>query len=368
MTTALALLPLGCGKKSIPVQSVTLSASSLSLTEGETETISATVTPADATETSVAWGSSDNTVATVKSGTVTALKPGTATIWAEAGGKKGTCTVTVKAKVFPVTGVTLSASSKELWEGESFTLTATVAPDNASNKSVSWASGNKEVATVDQNGKVTAVKAGKATITVTTADGGKTAQCEVTVMAKVASVSLDKSSLTLNVGEEETLTATVAPENANDKSVSWSSSDGSVAKVDQNGKVTAVKAGKATITVTTADGGKTAQCEVTVIVKVVSVSLNKSSLKLNVGEKETLTATIAPENASDKSVSWSSSDESVAQVDGSGKVTAVKAGKATITVTTTDGGKTAKCEVEVNAGEGGTEGYGNGGNYGEDQF
>jgi uncharacterized protein YjdB len=181
-------------------------------------------------------------------------------------------------------------------------------------------------------------------------------------------VSLDKTEITLAEGETHTLTATISPDNAQDKSVTWSSSEEAIAKVDQNGKVTAVKAGTATITVTTKDGGKTATCAVTVIAKVASVSLDKTSMTLTVGETQTLTATVTPDNAQDKSVTWSSSDATVATVDQDGKVTAVKAGTATITVTTTDGGKTATCAVTVQAATGGNEGYGPGGEYGEGNF
>jgi uncharacterized protein YjdB len=365
---ALALFSWSCCKKNVAVQSVTVSPSSISLTEGDTQTLTATVTPANAMDGTVVWSSSNTQVATVSAGTVTALKPGAATITATAGDKKGTCSVTVLAKVFPVTGVTLDITGKELAEGETVTLKATVSPDNATNKNVSWSSSNNAVATVGQNGKVTAVAKGTATITVTTADGNKTATCKVTVIAKVASVSLNKSALTLNIGDEETLIATITPSNADDQAVSWSSSNNAVAAVDQNGKVKAVAKGTATITVTTADGNKTATCEVTVIAKVASVSLNKPALTLNVGDEETLIATITPSNADDQAVSWSSDKPDVATVDQNGKVKALKAGKAIVTVTTHDGGKTATCEVTVQGGEGGTEGYGNGGEYGEGQF
>jgi LPXTG-motif cell wall-anchored protein len=174
--------------------------------------------------------------------------------------------------IVPVTGVSLDKTSLTLTTGKSGTLTATVAPANASNKAVTWASDNTSVATVDQNGKVTAVSAGTATITVTTVDGSKTATCTVTVedeivTVPVTGVSLDKTSLTLTTGKSDTLTATVAPANASNKAVSWASSNTSVATVDQNGKVTAVSAGTATITVTTVDGSKTATCSVTVELK-----------------------------------------------------------------------------------------------------
>ena len=251
-----------------------------------------------------------------------------------------------------VTGVTLNKSTLSIQVGGSETLTATVAPKDASNKKVTWKSSNEAVATV-ANGKVTGVKAGEATITVTTDDGGKTATCKVTVSnkeVKVTGVKLNKTATSIFVGDSETLTATITPENATNQKVTWKSSDAAVATVDAAGKVTAVKAGEATITVTTDDGGKTATCKVTVSdkeVKVTGVKLNKTATSLLVGGNETLVATILPENATNQKVTWKSSNAAVATVDAAGKVTAVKAGEATITVTTEDGGKTATCKVTV---------------------
>ena len=256
----------------------------------------------------------------------------------------------------PVTGVQLAPSSASLEVGGTVTLTATVLPSDATNKSVAWTSSNRSVATVDGNGKVTAVAAGEAVITVVTSDGGFTASSTITVTSStpepvaVESVSLDQTDLTLNVGGTATLTATVLPENADNKSVTWTSSNSSIATVDASGKVTAVAPGLAVIIVTTVDGGKIATCAVTVTnpaVPVQSVSLDKTTLDLNVGENATLVATVLPENADDKSVTWSSSNTAVATVDATGKVTAVAAGEAVITVTTTDGGKTATCTVTV---------------------
>ena len=144
------------------------------------------------------------------------------------------------------------------------------------------------------------------------------------------------------------LTATVNPENASNKNVTWSSSDPSVVSV-VNGYIVALKTGRATITVKTEDGGKTATCEVTVNTKTVpvtSVSLDKTSVELIEGDVITLTATINPSNASNKNVTWSSSNPSVATVS-NGKVTALKVGNATITVKTEDGDRIATCEVTV---------------------
>lgn len=165
-----------------------------------------------------------------------------------------------------VTGITLDKSSVELTEGETATLSATIAPSNATNANYSWSSSDAAVASVN-NGTVTAVKAGKATITVKSEDGGKTATCAVTVNAKiidVTGVTLDKSEASMLVGQSLTLVATIAPADATNKNVSWASSDETIATVDATGKVTAVKQGECTITVTTEDGKKTAQCKISV--------------------------------------------------------------------------------------------------------
>ena len=176
--------------------------------------------------------------------------------------------ITIDAQTnVPVTGVTLSQTELSLTEGNTAQLTATVKPDDATNKNVTWSSDDTSVATVDATGKVTAVSAGTATITVTTVDGGYKDTCQVTVTAAlvpVSGVTLNKDSLALGVGDTETLTATVAPANAANQSVTWASSAPSVATVDAAGKVTAVAPGTATITATTVDGGFTAICTVTV--------------------------------------------------------------------------------------------------------
>ena len=254
----------------VPVTGVQLGTSTLALEPGETANLTATVSPSDATDKTVTWSSSNTSVATVSStGKVTAVAAGEAviTVTTTDGGKTATCTVTVTNPAVPVQSVSLDKTTLSLNVGENTTLTATVTPSNADDKTITWSSSNTAVATVDANGKVTAVAAGEAVITVTTTDGGKTATCAVTVTnpaVPVQSVSLDKTELSLAVGKDGTLTATVLPENADDKTVTWSSSNTAVATVDANGKVTAVAVGEAIITVTTTDGAKTATCKVTV--------------------------------------------------------------------------------------------------------
>ena len=258
-----------------------------------------------------------------------------------------------KGRYVALESVSVSPSELTLTEGDNSSLSLVITPSNASVKTVSWKSSSPTVATVSQSGRIDALAEGTTLVTVTTEDGGKTASCAVTVKAKVIPVSgitLDKTSLNMTEGDEQTLSASITPSNATDKSVTWSSSNSSVALVSSSGVVTAKSAGTATITVTTTDGGKKATCSVTVQAKTVSVtgvSLNKTSLSMTVGDTQTLTATVTPSNATDKSVSWSSSNASVAAVSTSGVMTAIAVGSATITVTTNDGGKKATCSVTV---------------------
>jgi len=164
-----------------------------------------------------------------------------------------------------VTGVTLSQTTASLTTSAMMTLTATVLPANASNKTVTWSSSNPSVATVD-NGVVTAVGVGTATIIVTTQNGSKTAACSVTVTGvALTGVTLNKTTLSLlKAGATETLIANVLPATATNKTVTWSSSNASVATVNAGGTVTATGVGTATITATTQEGSKTATCSVTV--------------------------------------------------------------------------------------------------------
>ena len=250
-----------------------------------------------------------------------------------------------------VTGVSLNKTSLSLVEGGSETLTATVSPDNATNKAVSWKSSDTGVATVDGSGKVTAVKAGSTTITVTTTDGGKTATCSVTVTSKTVSVTgvkLDNGKLELKAGETAQLTATVEPSDASDKSLEWTSSDAKIATVDASGKVTAVGVGSATITVKTKDGGKTATCAVTVApVAVEGVTVDPAKAEVVEGNTVQLKATVSPADAAQE-VEWTSSDSDIATVDKNGLVTTIKPGTVYIVVRSkayTD--KQASCEVIV---------------------
>ena len=250
-----------------------------------------------------------------------------------------------------VESVTLNKSILNLIEDESETLFATVAPSNSDNKACLWDSSDPYTATVSESGKVTAVRKGEATITVTTVDGGKKASCRVVVEAKYIAVNeirLSETSAILHVGESHKLTAILLPEDATNKSITWKSADDTVASVDSQGVINAHKTGKTTITASAENGTVNDICEVMVEpVAVSAVSISDKELKLIVGEEYQLVLEITPANANDKSAIWFIEDQSIAKVDDNGKVTALKTGRTTVTVRTNDGGYTDRCVIEV---------------------
>jgi len=250
-----------------------------------------------------------------------------------------------------VTGVKLSDKEIELIEGQTHNLTATVLPDNATNKNVTWTSLVPDVATVGDDGTVVAMAMGASTITVRTVDGGFTADCAVIVKMRVIpveSISLNYDKIGINEGSEVYLSATVLPANATNKNVKWSASPENVLSVDGSGHVTGLIPGEGYVTATTEDGGFTATCHIIVnpvIVNAERVTLDKETLELTEGETAVLTATVLPENTTDKTLEWRTSDENVATVDQEGKVTAIDSGKAWITASC--GVIEASCEVTV---------------------
>ena len=347
----------------VKVSRITLSASTgLALTKGQTQKLTATVAPANATKKEVKWSTSNKNVATVSpSGLVTAKSAGTATITCTAqdgSGVKATCKVTVTV---PVSGIQLSQTSAALTVGDTLTLTKTIYPSDATNQAVTWMSSSDAVASVDSNGKITAKTAGSAVITCkSVSDNSVVGICNVTVKAKVQTpseikvnkITLNKTTASVTKGKTLQLTATVAPGNATKKEVKWSTSNKNVAMVSTSGLVTAKSAGTATITCTAQDGsGVKATCKITVknpVVKVTKVTLNKTTATLAPKETLTLKATVTPTNATNKAVTWKSSNTKIATVSSSGKVTAKAAGTVTITCRAKDGsGKKATCKITV---------------------
>ena len=259
---------------------------------------------------------------------------------------------TGKAGPVKVQTITVDKSKLILEEGSTEKLTATIAPENAEDKSVTWTSSDEKIATVDENGNVTAVAEGKCTITVASKETPSIkATSEITVLKKGDfTLELNKTTAVLNKGEKITLKPTFTPTSVSNQSVTWKSSDENIATVDEDGSVTGVAEGKATITVTSqANTEKTATCEITVQdkISVESVSIDITEKQLQVGESVKLTATINPLSATDKTITWKTDDEGIADVDQNGNVTAKSAGIANITVTTNDGNKTATSKITV---------------------
>lgn len=265
------------------------------------------------------------------------------------------CKKEPQVKKVSVTGITLNPTALSLPEGGTGTISATVSPSDATNKLVLWSTDNSSVATVSSDGTVKAQEVGTATITAKSDDGGFTATCTVTVKAMVplTGISIDPTSLTLTEGETGEITAKFVPVNASNKTLFWTSSDESVATVS-DGAVAAIKSGKTTITVTSEDGGFTAKCEVLVkvwqAVDITGITLSPDPLEVRLGETEpaVITAEITPANATNKALLWTSDNESVATVSPDGTVTAVHFGDCKITAKADDGsGVEASCRVRI---------------------
>ena len=438
----------GCGSDndppSIAVTGITLNHSTLLLTVGNTETLIATVTPSDATNPTVTWSSSNNAVATVSNGVVTAVTVGTATITARtACGRTATCAVTVSV---PATGIMLNRTTMEMSVGTSETLVATVTPSNAS-QTVMWSSSNPEVATVNDNGVVTAIEVGTTTITATAAGGAHTATCEV----RVNSVGVGSPTATTDpgmvingirwatrnvnafgtfaanphstgmfyqwnrrqgwaatgnvTGWNNTMPEGTIWERVNDPcpegwrvpthyefqtllrvTRSWTTQSGvngftfgtspyqiflpAAGLRNTNGALSGTNAqgrywsnthlatsndvnfltfNSGSIQNTTGNRaqGFSVRCVENVTISVASIELNRTTMSLVIGASAELVGTITPANATDTRIVWTSSNNAIATVDNNGVVLAVSTGSATITATSGCGLHTATCAVTV---------------------
>ena len=323
----------------VAVTGIKLSKSSVTVEQGKTVTVKATITPSNATDQTVSWSSDNKKIATVSGGKIKGVAKGTATITAKTSNGK-TAKVTVTVKTVPVTGIKLNKTSVSLAKGKSVTVKATVSPTNATTKTVTWSTSNSKVATVS-GGKITAKGAGTAKITAKC--GGKTATVTVKVTIPVTSVKLNKTSVTIGKGKSVTVKATVNPSNATTKTVTWSTANSKIATV-KNGKITAKAVG--TTYITAKSGGKTAKVKVTVKHLPTKVKLNKTTVTLKKGKSVTLKATVTPTAKTITTLSWTSSNKKIATVNKNGKVTAKATGTVTITVKTVNG-KTAKCKIKV---------------------
>ncbi len=252
-----------------------------------------------------------------------------------------------------VMGITLSATELNLFIGQEYSLGVTYSPANPYNPEVKYEIDNPEIASISDKGLITPKARGRATITVTATDGGHQATCNLLVRRPIEGISFAETEISLVEGSTKQLEPIILPEDAEMPQITYKSESPSIARVSETGLVTAVKEGVVKITATPAEGGKPAVCSVRVTpkyIKVESVSLTPESLVLAVDQTAKLTATITPETATNKGVTFASSAPSIASVDSqTGVVTAKAIGTARITATSLGEGKTVSCEVTVKA-------------------
>lgn len=340
--------------KGVPVTAVVLNRSTASLKVGESVALSATVLPANATDKSIIWSSSDESIATVdQTGIVNAIAIGTATIKATSVSNpefSEECLIAIVPT--PVTGITLSQSSVSIKVGGSVKIDASVLPESATNKAIVWTVTNPEIALVDENGVVTGLALGTTNLTATAADnGGASAICVVNVIpVPTESITIDSPEQTFfKAGETIQLSATVLPENASDKTVSWTSSDNQIFTVDANGLATAVSVGEVVMTATSSAGQK-ATVTLTVVPTITeSIGFSSAEVSMEVGETFLIQTVVEPTNITNPLLRWVSTAPSVVSVDENGLLTAHAIGEVTVSATTTDGSDlTASCTVRVN--------------------
>ena len=335
----------------IQVTGINIDKTSVNLNIGESITLKGTIIPNNATNQKISWLSSNSSIVIVDAqGKITGVGNGTSTITARSGnGKEAKCTVVVKGNTVAITKISLDKKEISINKGDSLILNSEITPENASNKTVSWISSNQKIVEVTESGKITGKSAGNVTITVRT-NNGKEAKCNVTVIEKtvaVESVSLDRTNVNIDAGKEITITASIKPDNATNKNITWQSSNTSVAKVS-NGKIIGVGSGTATITAI-AHNGKGKECQVTVngmnAVMATSISLNSVNLSMTEGDRTTLKATVNPSNTTDKTIIWTSSNTKSVIVDKNGAVSAISIGESTITAKV--GSVKTECRITV---------------------
>ena len=372
-----ALLCIACGgddgvSTTVPVSGIKLDKSSLSLEIGQKATLTATIAPADATNKSITWSTTNQTIATVSNGVVTGVATGETTITAKTndGGFTASATVKVTPEAVKVTQIKLVGVPTEAKEGRSTTISAVITPTDATDMTVTFTSSNPDVVKVEftkseSNYSLALLKAvgpGKAKITATANDGsGVTATSEeitVSPTIKVSDISLVVSKSEVKVGYMVRATATISPEDADNKEIEWSSSNTAIARLKAvegaNNKVDiiGVSKGTATITATAKDGsGVKGEIIVTVVepIKVEYVVIETPSKdKIAVGETLQLMGGAYTEQAENRTLEWISSNPAVATVSSSGLVKGVAEGKVTITAKSTDGtNKEDSVEIQV---------------------
>lgn len=309
------------------------------------------------------WSINDEDVATCGSPTymgcsVHGNEVGSAILTAESvdGGYSASCKITVVTHC--VTGISIPDEESEvsLGIGLSKQVQANVLPENADNQNIIWSSSNSDIVSVDDNGVITGVGNGSATITATTDEGGYQATCNVSTYVPVSDIELSESSLILAKGSSQIVYAAVSPENVDEehRKLKYDVTANDVVRVryfydndPQGCLIIGYETGQTRVEVSTAEGHVKKYIDVTVVVPVKGITVQPVSKNMHVGDKLLLNRNVYPFDATNKTIIWSSSNEDVATVDENGQITAMKAGVATINATTNDGGLTAACTVKV---------------------
>ena len=359
-------------QKSRIVTTISLDQNSIQIKKGTNAKLTATVMdiPEGVTADKVTWSTADKSIATVQAGSVRALAGGTTTITASTILSNGTeitadCEVTVYTPVSSIKIASPSSAAKSTSGGKSSSAAkvviggkfdiaelTTVSPEDATEKGVRYTIDNNELAEISEDGIFTAKAKGNVVITATSVEDlskPKTATLKVSILQPVETINLDEPRFNVGNGRTHKLTYNVTPENADDQSVTWVSDNPEIATITKAGVVTGKGTGTCKITCTANDGsGATATAEVTVITAVKKIALSDKTLSFVAGDSDSVSATVTPENATDTTVTWSSSDESVATVDANGTIKAKSSGKCTVTATAADGsGATASVTIFV---------------------
>ena len=336
------------------VQSISLNATQKHLVIGDSFTLTATLSPENATNRNVIWKLvSGDAIALSVDGVIQAKKVGEALVRAEAADGSGVsaeCRVVVKPRL--VQSISLNATQKELIVGDAFSLTATAMPENATNRNMVWKLVSGDAISLSNTGVIQAKKVGEALVRAEAADGsGITAECKVVVKPRlVQSISLNATQKELIVGDAFSLTATAMPENATNRNIVWKLVSGDAISLSNTGVIQAKKVGEALVRAEAVDGsGITAECKVVVkprLVQAISLKLEKDTVA--VGEHFTVTADVLPKNATNSTLLWSVSDQLLLKHLGAGSFEALKTGSATITAQARDGSKQeANCRIEI---------------------
>ena len=336
------------------VQAISLNATQKDLVVENSFTLTATLSPENATNRNVIWKLvSGDAISLSNTGVIQAKKVGEALVRAEAvdgSGITAECKVVVKPRL--VQAIALNATQKDLIIGDSFTLTATAMPENATNRNVLWKLVSGDAISLSNTGVIQAKKVGEALVRAEAVDGsGITAECRVVVKPRlVQAISLNATQKELIIGDAFSLTATAMPENATNRNVIWKLVSGDAISLSNTGVIQAKKVGEALVRAEAVDGsGITAECKVVVKPRLVqSISLNATQKHLVIGDSFTLTATLSPENATNRNIVWKLVSGDAISLSNTGVIQAKKVGEALVRAEAVDGsGITAECKVVV---------------------